>query len=98
MIKYNPIKYFYHRTLFNMKRPITWVVDLVILTVVFGVFINEGVLNMYEISIVVLTFYLGWVCLGLVLRIICSVLVCLSAPHHFGFNQEYYDCINGRRD
>lgn len=95
-MKYNPFKYCYHRTLWYMKQPLTWVLDGLISSIVFTVFKYEAVLTTGEILILTGTFYLTWMIFRLLMRFLCSVFVCMVAPYHLGFNKEYHDCISGR--
>ena len=93
---YNPFKYWYKRTMWYARQPVTYVLDVSVLTVLVIVLYQQGSLLHYEIFIAVTIFWLVWLLFCSVLRFLCSIIVCWAARHHDGFKQEYYDCISGR--
>ncbi|AUR87761.1 TMhelix containing protein [Vibrio phage 1.104.O._10N.286.49.A12] len=93
---YNPFKYWYHRTKYYMKQPLTWVLDVAIIGVFAAALLYEGEMDSNSIAILLVFLYLIWKLFRGFLRFLVSLFVCTVAAHHFGFNQEYYDCINGR--
>ncbi|QZI89412.1 hypothetical protein SIPHO063v1_p0054 [Vibrio phage PS10B.1] len=95
-MKYNPFKYWYHRTRYYMKHPIVWLVELFVISVFTIVLLFEGALSASQILTFILCLYIVWKMFHGFLRFIVSLIVCLAATHHAGFKQEYYDCINGR--
>jgi len=92
---YNPFKYWYHRTRYYMKQPITWALDVIIISAFMIGLLYEGSLDGVSIAIFLVGLYLVWKLFRGFLRFLVSLFVCAVAPHHFGFNQEYYECING---
>lgn len=95
-MRYNPFKYWYHRTAYYMKQPITWFVELVVINVFTIVLTLEGALNASQILTFILVLYVVWKVFHGFLRFIVSLFVCFAAKHHEGLEQEYYDCIRGR--
>lgn len=95
-MRYNPFKYWYHRTTFYMKQPITWFAELVVMNVLVIALEFEGTLSASQILAFILVLYVVWKVFHGFLRFIVSLIVYLAANHHAGFKQEYYDCINGR--
>lgn len=93
-MKYNPFKYWYHRTKYYLKQPLAWFVESIILSVFFVGLILEGALSTLQTMIFILGLYVVWKTFTGFLRFIVSLIVCFTAKHHEGFKQEYYDCIH----
>lgn len=95
-MRYNPFKYWYHRTTYYMKQPVTWFMEIAVINVFAIALSRENVLSAPQILAFILVLYVVWKVFHGFLRFIVSLFVCFAAKHHDGFEQEYYDCIRGR--
>ena len=79
-MRYNPFKYWYHRTKYYMKQPIVWLVELVVVIVFTVALTFEGMLSASQILTFILVLYVVWKMFHGFLRFIAVSYTHLTLP------------------